>query len=93
MTPRQEQILNAIVETYAKTAEPIGSMALCERFDTSSATIRAEAASILYEFRTGDFEDIQRAHPALSHALLRYVTAVMAERLGFANRVIGTLQR
>lgn len=46
MTPRQEQILNAIVETYAKTAEPIGSMALCERFDTSSATVRAEMVAL-----------------------------------------------
>lgn len=46
MTPRQEQILNAIVQTYAKTAEPVGSMALCEQFDTSSATIRAEMAAL-----------------------------------------------
>ena len=46
MTPRQEQILNAIVETYAQTAEPVGSMALCQRFETSSATIRAEMASL-----------------------------------------------
>jgi len=46
MTPRQEQILHAIVETYAKTAEPVGSMALCEQFDTSSATIRAEMAAL-----------------------------------------------
>jgi heat-inducible transcriptional repressor len=46
MTPRQEQILNAIVETYAKTAEPVGSMALCEQFDTSSATIRAEMVAL-----------------------------------------------
>lgn len=46
MTPRQEQILHAIVETYAKTAEPVGSMALCEKFETSSATIRAEMAAL-----------------------------------------------
>jgi heat-inducible transcriptional repressor len=46
MTPRQQQILAAIVETYAKTAEPIGSMALCEQFETSSATIRAEMATL-----------------------------------------------
>jgi len=46
MTPRQEQILHAIVETYAQTAEPVGSSALCSRFDTSSATIRAEMASL-----------------------------------------------
>jgi SulP family sulfate permease len=58
-----------------------------------SATIQAEAPSILYEFRTGDFEQLQRERPALSLALMRYVTAVMAERLSFANRVIGILQR
>lgn len=46
MTPRQEQILHAIVETYAQTAEPVGSMALCSRFDTSSATVRAEMAAL-----------------------------------------------
>jgi transcriptional regulator of heat shock response len=46
MTPRQEQILHAIVETYAQTAEPVGSMALCQRFDTSSATVRAEMAAL-----------------------------------------------
>jgi heat-inducible transcriptional repressor len=46
VTPRQEQILHAIVETYADTAEPVGSMALCRRFDTSSATIRAEMAAL-----------------------------------------------
>ncbi len=44
MTSRQEQILHAIVETYAQTAEPVGSSALCVQFDTSSATIRAEMA-------------------------------------------------
>jgi len=46
MTPRQEQILHAIVETYAETAEPVGSSALCSKFDTSSATIRAEMAAL-----------------------------------------------
>jgi heat-inducible transcriptional repressor len=46
MTPRQQQILHAIVETYAETAEPVGSAALCSRFTTSSATIRAEMAAL-----------------------------------------------
>jgi heat-inducible transcriptional repressor len=46
VTPRQQHILHAIVETYAQTAEPVGSMALCKRFDTSSATIRAEMAAL-----------------------------------------------
>jgi heat-inducible transcriptional repressor len=46
MTPRQQQILHAIVETYAQTAEPIGSLSLADRFETSSATIRAEMAAL-----------------------------------------------
>lgn len=46
MTPRQQQILQAIVETYAQTAEPVGSLALCEQFGASSATIRAEMAEL-----------------------------------------------
>lgn len=46
MTPRQEQILHAIVETYAKSAEPVGSLTLSEQFETSSATIRAEMAEL-----------------------------------------------
>ena len=35
----------------------------------------------------------RREQPALSQALLGYVVAVMAERLSFANRVVGVLQR
>ncbi len=46
MTPRQQQILGAIVELYAKTAEPVGSMSLADTFDASSATIRAEMAAL-----------------------------------------------
>ncbi len=46
MTTRQQQILAAIVEMYARTAEPVGSLALCEQFDTSSATVRAEMAEL-----------------------------------------------
>jgi heat-inducible transcriptional repressor len=46
MTPRQAQILNAIVETYAQTAEPVGSLSLSEQFETSSATVRAEMAEL-----------------------------------------------
>jgi heat-inducible transcriptional repressor len=46
MTQRQQLILSAIVETYAKTAEPIGSAALTSQFETSSATIRAEMANL-----------------------------------------------
>ena len=46
MSPRQELILKAIVELYAGTAEPVGSQALCEQFQTSSATVRAEMAEL-----------------------------------------------
>jgi len=46
MTPRQQQILHAIVELYAGTAEPVGSLALCKQFETSSATIRSEMAEL-----------------------------------------------
>jgi heat-inducible transcriptional repressor len=46
VTSRQQQILHAIVETYAKTAEPVGSVALSQAFDTSSATIRSEMAEL-----------------------------------------------
>lgn len=46
MTPRQQDILRAIVELYAETAEPVGSLALCQQFEMSSATIRAEMAEL-----------------------------------------------
>ncbi len=46
MTPRQQHILQAIVELYAQTAEPVGSSALAEAFESSSATIRAEMADL-----------------------------------------------
>lgn len=46
MTPRQERILYAIVDTYAKTAEPVGSLSLSVQFETSSATIRSDMAEL-----------------------------------------------
>ncbi len=58
-----------------------------------SATIQAERASLLYELRVSDFDAIQKDDSALAQALLRYVTQVMAERLSFATKVIGILQR
>jgi SulP family sulfate permease len=58
-----------------------------------SATIEAEAPSVLYELSLDRFNEIKRAQPALGQALLSYVIAVMAERLSFASRVIGVLQR
>lgn len=46
MTPRQEQILRAIVEQYAEVASPVGSSLLAKVFNVSSATIRAEMAEL-----------------------------------------------
>ena len=70
----------------------VGEMGLITR-SPRSATIQAEAASVLYELDSEAFERIKREHPALSQALLAYVVRVMAERLSFANRAIGVLQR
>ncbi len=46
MSERQTAILRAIVELYAKTAEPVGSQALMEHFNVSPATIRAEMVEL-----------------------------------------------
>ena len=39
---RQEELLKLIVEDYIKNARPVGSKALCDYLNCSSATIRAE---------------------------------------------------
>jgi SulP family sulfate permease len=58
-----------------------------------SATIQAETDSVLYALSAEAFARIKRDEPALSQALLGYVIAVMSERLTFANRAVGVLQR
>ena len=70
----------------------IGEMGLISR-RPRSATIQAEAPSVLYALPVEAYERIKREQPALGQALLSYVVAVMAERLSFANRAIGVLQR
>jgi SulP family sulfate permease len=70
----------------------VGEMGLITR-SPRSATIQAETASVLYELGADAFDQIKREHPALSQALFAYVVRVMSERLGFANRLIGVLQR
>lgn len=44
MEERQNKLLKEIVESYIKTARPVGSKALCEKLNCSSATIRNEMA-------------------------------------------------
>ncbi len=46
MTPRQFDILSKIVQHYAETAEPVGSLALVDYFELSPATIRAEMVAL-----------------------------------------------
>lgn len=46
MTPRQQQLLAAIIEEYAEVANPVGSVTLAKLFDVSPATIRAEMARL-----------------------------------------------
>jgi len=58
-----------------------------------SATIVAETDSVLYELTAADYNRIRREEPELSQALLGYIVSVMSERLNFANRAVGVLQR
>ncbi len=46
MTKRQELILKMIIDEYIRTAEPVGSKALTEALDVSSATIRNEMSEL-----------------------------------------------
>lgn len=46
MSPRQKQILIAVIEQYAEVAAPVGSSLLAKVFNVSSATIRAEMAEL-----------------------------------------------
>ena len=46
MDERQEKLLREIVESYIKNVRPVGSQALCKKFNLSSATIRNEMAEL-----------------------------------------------
>ena len=46
MTERQKEILCQIIEEYAETASPVGSVTLAKLFGVSPATIRAEMARL-----------------------------------------------
>ena len=46
ITSRQKAILDQIVEAYAETAAPVGSVMLAKLFGVSPATIRAEMARL-----------------------------------------------
>ena len=46
ITERQKQILWQIVEEYAETASPVGSVTMAKLFGVSPATVRAEMARL-----------------------------------------------
>lgn len=46
ISERQKQILCQIIEEYAETAAPVGSVTMAKLFDVSPATIRAEMARL-----------------------------------------------
>ena len=46
LSDRQEKLLKLIVENYIKDVRPVGSKALCEVMNCSSATIRAEMSNL-----------------------------------------------
>ena len=46
LSPRKEKILAAVVESYIKTGEPVGSKSLMASLSVSSATIRNEMAEL-----------------------------------------------
>jgi sulfate permease, SulP family len=58
-----------------------------------NATIQAEVDSVLYVLSVHQFEAIKTENPTLSQKLLTFFVLVMAERLTFANRLIGVLRR
>src|SRR5262245_52712916 len=58
-----------------------------------SATVRAEVTSTLYELPLDAYRQIILQDPMLGQALLRFAVEMMVERLSFANRAIGALQR
>jgi heat-inducible transcriptional repressor len=51
LNDRKQKILNAIVEIYTRTGEPVGSKSLCEELDISlsPATVRKEMADLISE--------------------------------------------
>jgi SulP family sulfate permease len=70
----------------------VGEMGLVAR-TPRNATIQAEVASVLYVLSATQFEAIKTDSPILSQKLLTFFVLIMAERLTFANRLIGVLRR
>jgi SulP family sulfate permease len=70
----------------------IGEMGLIAR-QSRSATVQAEADSVLYALSVEAYRRLKAENPSLHQALLTYIIAVMAERLNFASKAIDVLHR
>jgi len=70
----------------------IGEMGLITR-QSRSATVQAEADSVLYALSVEAYQRLKAENPLLHQGLLTYIIAVMAERLNFASKVIDVLHR
>ena len=46
LTERQKELFKIIVEEYIDSAKPVGSKAICDRLNVSSATVRAEMSNL-----------------------------------------------
>jgi sulfate permease, SulP family len=82
-------------ETRVRSVGPlttIGEMGLVTG-GVRSATVRAEAASVLYELGADAFARLQAQEPRLGRALLTFFMSVTADRLRFATRLVSVLQR
>jgi SulP family sulfate permease len=82
-------------ETRVRSLGPhttIGEMGLVTG-GVRSATVRAEADSVLYELGVEAFDRLQVQEPRLGQALLTFFMAVTADRLRFATRLVSVLQR
>lgn len=76
LTSRQNDLLKLIIEEYIKTARPVGSKAICERLNCSSATIRAEM-SVLEELGLLEKTHISSGRILSEHGYRYYVDNIM----------------
>lgn len=58
-----------------------------------SASVQAEADSIVYRLDAAAFQSIKQNDPELSQALLAYVVTVVAQRLRMTSNMVAVLQR
>ena len=96
---RKKQVLNAIVDDYVSTYEPVGSKALIERhnFTVSSATLRNEMAELekmgLIEKPHTSAGRIpsDRGYREYVNSLMTYDNLTNEERIDIENRISGSV--